>query len=146
VARLPSLLPELRTPAGQGADVLIEVGGKPAAVVIDARFCAFLERYAHLSALQVQVRGVHPEVSQQLLDVRTAAKSRNTNGTELAKPEEHAPTSEWLTVSQAAQLLGVGPRAVRQAITRGRLEAEHEERGYRIRRIDAQHYRATRAT
>jgi excisionase family DNA binding protein len=55
------------------------------------------------------------------------------------------PTSEWLTTAEAAQMMGVTPRAVRLAIAEGRLAAETSERGgYRVKREDAEAYREAR--
>jgi excisionase family DNA binding protein len=52
---------------------------------------------------------------------------------------------EWLSTAEAAKVIGVAQRTVRQAITEGRLAAEPSERdGYRIRRSDAEAYREAR--
>jgi excisionase family DNA binding protein len=51
------------------------------------------------------------------------------------------PTPEWLSTSQAAQVIGISQRTVRQAITEGRLPAKLSEKGgYQIKRSDAEAY------
>lgn len=51
--------------------------------------------------------------------------------------------AEVLTVNQAADLLGMTPVSVRQAIKQGRLRASKFGRDWQIKRVDAEAYRLT---
>lgn len=124
------------------------VGKDGPAVILDARACAVLERYAGLSDLRVRVRGVDPHISRQLEEVRLAALSwrSSATGTEEASGPEPATDSErWLSTGEAADLVGVTSRAIRKAIDEGRLEAVKVGGHNRISREDLEHYRAARA-
>lgn len=123
------------------------IGTDGPAVVLNARACAWLERYARLSDLRVRVRGTDPEISRQLEEIRYAAMAWRGSATgtkEAAKPEP-ATQLEWLSTGQAADLLGIGDRAVRKAIAETRLNATEVAGRYRISREDVEHYRAARA-
>jgi excisionase family DNA binding protein len=55
------------------------------------------------------------------------------------------PTPEWLSTSQAAQVIGICQRTVRQAVADGRLPAKLSEKGgYQIKRSDVEAYREAR--
>jgi excisionase family DNA binding protein len=124
---------------------LIGVDGP--AVLVSARITAILERYADLSALRVRTRGVDPEATQVLVNIRAAAMSwRGTaTGTTVAAIEELAAGLELLSTAQAADLLGVSRRGIGQAITRRKLPATRVGRVWRVSREDVEHYRAARA-
>ena len=123
------------------------IGTQGPAVVLDARTCAWLEKYAGLSSLRVRVRGTDQRISTQLEEVRYAAMSwrGSATGTEAATKPEPGASSQWLSTSQAADLLGVGPRAVVKAIGRGAIPAERVGSRWRVSREDIEHYRAARA-
>lgn len=123
------------------------IGENGQAVVLDARTCAWLERYAGLSGLRVRVRGVDPEISKQLEQVRAAAMSWRGSaiGTEEARKPEPAATLQWLSTTQVGDLLAVSSRAVVKAIARGSLEATWVGNRWQINREDVEHYRAARA-
>ncbi|GAA0986865.1 hypothetical protein ENKNEFLB_01944 [Nocardioides aquaticus] len=117
------------------------------AVAISARTAAWLERYAGLSALRVRVRGTDPLISEQLQEIRVVAMSWRGSacGTEGATSPEPATSSEWLSTTEAADLLGIGPRAVVKAIARGSIPAKRVGNRHRVSREDVEHYRSARA-
>lgn len=123
------------------------IGTHGPAVVLDARACAWLERYAGLTGLRVRVRGTDPEISRQLEEVRVAAMSwrGSATGSERDAEPELAAQSEWLSTGQVAKELMVTDRAIRKAIREGRLTATEIGGRYRISREDLEHYRAARA-
>lgn len=123
------------------------IGTNGPAVVLDARACAWLERYAGLTSLRVRVRGTDPEISKQLEEIRVAAMSwrGSATGTERDTEPELAAESEWLSTGQVADQLMVTDRAIRKAIREGRLVATDVGGRYRINREDLEHYRAARA-
>jgi excisionase family DNA binding protein len=114
--------------------VTVLVGKNGPSVVIDGRTCAWLERYAHLSALRVQVRGTVPDISTQLEEIRVAAMAwrSSATGTEEAPTAELAARSQWLSTKEAAEQLHMTDRAVRKAIREGRLTATAVGRAYRV--------------
>ena len=56
------------------------IGKEGPGVVLDARTCAWLERYAGLSRLRVAVRGTDPVISEQLGEIRYAAMAWRSSG------------------------------------------------------------------
>lgn len=118
-------------------------------VVVPARVAAWLERYTDLRSLRTAQRGADPEVDGVLIAMGVAAArwrqqhTGSARGTAVAATAEPAPSSS-LTTTQAGQLLGVGPRAVRKAIAEGRLRAEPHGSAWRIAREEVEHYRAAR--
>jgi excisionase family DNA binding protein len=115
---------------------------------LSARVCHVLEAKLGpaLANLRTHTRGVDQETAYALMAVREVAMS-------FVPPEEQAVVAtseqaavlEWLDTSEAADLMGLRtPRAVTQAIARGRLPAVKVGRAWRIRRTDIEHYR-TRA-
>jgi excisionase family DNA binding protein len=122
------------------------IGTNGPAVILDARTCAWLERYALLTSLRVRVRGTDPQVSRQLEEIRAAAMSWGSDcGTAVDPVPEPAAGLEYLGTSQVAKLVGVGPRAVVKAIAEGRLPAQLVGNQWRVARVDAEHYKAARA-
>ena len=123
------------------------VGARGPAVVLSARTAAWMERYAGLTSLRVRVRGTDPEISAELEHLRVVAMAwrGSATGTEAATKQEPAASSQWLSTSQAADLLGVGPRAVVKALARGALPATRIDSRWRVSREDLEHYRAARA-
>ena len=123
------------------------VGKEGPAVVLAARTCAWLERYAELSRLRVAVRGTDAGISEQLGEIRYAAmawRGSATGTTAATEPELAAQSEQWLTTGQAADLLNLTDRGIRKAIADGRLEATEVGGRYRISREDLEHYRAAR--
>ncbi|MFC4535687.1 helix-turn-helix domain-containing protein [Sphaerisporangium dianthi] len=115
-------------------------------VEIPARICAWLESHAGLARLRIERRGQDPEVDAVLAAIRQQAARWRTSATgspDAAQPEV-APSSTWLTTTQAGDLLGMTDRGVRDAIEGGRLPAENVAGRWRISREDVEHYRARR--
>lgn len=123
------------------------IGQNGPAVIISARTAAWLERYAGLSALRVRVRGTDPQISAELQELRVAAMSWRGSATgteEAAKPEPDTESDQWLSTGEAALVAGVTDRAIRKAISDGRLPATDSSGRHRISREDLEHYRAAR--
>ena len=124
------------------------IGTDGPAVVLDARTCAWLERYAGLSSLRVKVRGTDPHISAQLEAVRFAAMSWRGSATgtrDDTEPEPPTQSEQWLSTGQAADLAGVTSRAIRKAISDARLPANDVGGRYRISREDLEHWKSARA-
>lgn len=117
-------------------------------VVIPARVCAWLERYARLNEVRIRERGTDPEVDAVLVALRLAALTWRTTATGTpiaAKPEALADLNQWLSTTQAADILYITDRAVRLAIQENRLKATNVNGRWRITREDIQHFRAAKA-
>ncbi|WGY04324.1 helix-turn-helix domain-containing protein [Nocardioides sp. QY071] len=124
------------------------IGTDGPAVVVSARACAFLEQYAGLTTLRVRVRGVDPQLSKELEEIRLAAmhwRGSAAGTTDDTKPEPAAKSDQWLSTGQAAELAGVTSRAIRKAIANGRLPANEIGGQYRVSREDIEHFKAARA-
>jgi excisionase family DNA binding protein len=121
------------------------IGETGPAVVISARTAAWLEKYAGLTSLRVRVRGTDPEISRQLEEVRLAAMCwlSSVTGTVIAPEPELGP--EWLSTNEAADHVGLTPRAIRKAIADKRLPAMKYGHCWRVARDSLEHYIAARA-
>jgi len=80
---------------------------------------------------------------QAAAELRRAQRSGVAADVALATPETLRPASlavhEELTVTEAADLLGVKPQAIRARLKRGTIPGRHNERGHwRIRRTNLQ--------
>lgn len=119
------------------------------AVVISAETAYYLERICKVAALRQRLRdGRHPLVSQELLDLRTVAMSFDpaslpADAAVGSDPAEVA--TEWLSVAEAADLLGMGQRGVRLACQQDRLDAEQVGGRWQISREAVHNFRAARA-
>jgi excisionase family DNA binding protein len=116
-------------------------------VVVPGRVAAWLERHTDLRRLRAGVRGQDPEIDAVLVALATAAAAWRATATgtpDAARPEAESPCQQMST-GQAADLLGVTPRAVRQAVHEGRLTAERVGSRWLLDREDVEHYRAKRA-
>lgn len=117
-------------------------------VVVPARVCAWLERYASLNEVRIQERGADPEVDAVLVAVRLAALTWRTTATGTAvaaKPEAPTDLNQWMSTGQAAERLGITDRAVRLAIKENRLKATNLDGRWRITAEDLQHFTAAKA-
>lgn len=117
-------------------------------VVIPARVCAWLERHAGLNEVRIRERGSDAEVDAVLVAVRLAALTWRTTATGsplAAKPEAPTDLNQWLSTSQAADIIYITDRAVRLAIREGRLPATLLNGRWRITREDIQHFAAAKA-
>ncbi|WP_373461515.1 helix-turn-helix domain-containing protein [Pseudarthrobacter sp. W1I19] len=112
-------------------------------VVVPARVCAWLERHARLNQVRIENRGADAEVDAVLVALRLAAltwRSTATGSPVAVKPEATADLNQWLSTTQAADILYITDRAVRLAISENRLPATQVNGRYRIRREDVQHF------
>lgn len=117
-------------------------------VVIPARVCAWLERHARLNEVRIRERGSDPEVDAVLVALRLAALTWRTTATGTpvaAKPEPASELNQWLSTTQAADILYITDRAVRLAISEKRLPATFVNGRWRITREDTQHFAAAKA-
>lgn len=124
------------------------VGLDGPAVVISARACAWLDRYADLRHLRARYAAlVDDEITQTLVHMGVlAADWRNrhgaspAHGTAIADNTGQPPPLE-LTTQQAADLIGITPSGIRKAINRGQLDATRSNGRWTISRGDAEMYR-----
>ena len=121
-------------------------------VLIPGRVAAWLLSRAGLNEYHRGHRGDDPEVDQLLVALKIAAhiwRERNVgtgHGTRAADtPAQPAPSPNWLTTTAAARSLGIGTRAVRKAISAGRLRATWAGGCWWINAEDFEHFRARRA-
>lgn len=122
-------------------------------VMVPARIAALLERGTDISALRVRTRGIDPEASAVLEDIRLVAMSwssepdfASTQSEDDSERKVAGCSEQWMTTGQVAQRLGLTPQAVRNAIRAGRLRAtQHEGNRFQVSREDFEHYRAARA-
>jgi len=131
---------------------VVIVGADGPAVVISARTAVFLEQHGRLSALRVRVRGINPEVSRELEELRYVAMSHCHSGSTSAagsrddrSPEVAAPSQVWMSSEQASRHLDLTGRAVRLACHEGRLPAERVGGRWRISSAAVAEFGAGRA-
>jgi excisionase family DNA binding protein len=120
-------------------------------VLISGRTCAYLLKYAGLNDFRKRQRGSDSEVARDLLVMALGAQawlSSGRTGTQVADLPEPAAGSEQaetrLSATQAGTLLGITSRAIRKAISEGRLHATRDGREHRIDRTDIELYRTGR--
>ena len=118
-------------------------------VVIPAWFAEWLEVHAGLGHLRVDCRGMDPAVDELLRALHFAALGAASAGTS-APGSAEAPAPEVLpelpvTVNELAESVGITARAVRHAISDGRLPAHRVADRWLIDRADVEHYQRTRA-
>jgi len=118
-------------------------------VVVPAWFARWLELNTDLDRQRVNRRGMDPAADEALVALHFAAMhaaSAHTSApgsTRPAAPE--VPQDLPLTVSELAERVGITGRAVRHAITAGRLPAHRVADRWLIDRADAEHWRRNRA-
>lgn len=115
-------------------------------VTVPGRVAAILESRCKLTELRVALRGIDPEVDEALMAITLAAHHWRNSATGRATPAEPevTPRSEWVSTTEAADILYITTRAVRLAITENRLNATRVGKSYRINREDLEHYKAAR--
>lgn len=116
-------------------------------VIIPARVCAWLERYASLNEVRIRERGADPEVDAVLVAVRLAALTWRTTATGTpiaAKPEVAPDLNQWMSTGQVADRLGITDRAVRLAIQEQRLHATNVAGRWRVAIEDLEHFSAAK--
>lgn len=95
-------------------------------VVVPARIAAWLEQRAGLTTdSRIRVRDTDPAAYEVLMALHVAALDhRSETGTNLAPAQPVRPESEkWFTTTEAASLVGVTDRAIRNWCASGRLPA-----------------------
>lgn len=129
------------------------VGDEGPAVVLSAETAYWLERICKVSSLRQRLRdGSHQRVSVELLELRRVAMSFDPTrlpataevGSGSAEVAAGLESREWLSVGEAADLLGIGERAVRLACSQDRLDAEQVGGRWRITRQALEDFKATR--
>ena len=130
----------------QASELLTGVDGP--VVLLSARACAWLLRYAELDRYHLDHRGEDAEIDQSLIALKTAALiwRYTATGTKNAARPELAADSEWLSTKQAADALAMTDRAIRKAIREKRLQANTVGRAYRINREQLAHFKARKGT
>jgi excisionase family DNA binding protein len=118
-------------------------------VVVPAWFARWLELHTDLDGQRVNRRGMDPAVDEVLVALHFAsmhAASAHTSAPGSARPPApEVPQDLPVTVSELAERVGITGRAVRHAITAGRLPAHRVADRWLIDRADAETYRRTRA-
>ena len=122
------------------------IHGAGAVIIVPARICAYLNRYAGLEQFRRDNVGIDPDVDALLIAFRVAelAWRRSVTGTTQAATPELAASSEWLSTTQAAGQLHMTDRGIRTAIAAGRLQADSVAGRWRISREALSHFRQTR--
>jgi excisionase family DNA binding protein len=124
-----------------GLDGPIGVIGGPEAIA--------LLWFRDMDSYQRQHRGANVDLDRatavlRLVSAAYRAAPSSPNGTFPAEPAEHVPQSNrQLTTAQASTVIGITPRAIRKAITNGRLHAERSGGRWLINATDAALYRQT---
>ena len=116
-------------------------------VIIPAEYAYKLNRLV-LNTIRPKVRGADPQLDQVLqalgyAGLRWAESGRGTNVVPQQEPVR--PSTQTVSTTAAAAILGITDRAVRKAITEGRLTATAVDGRWRIDRAELETYRANRA-
>jgi hypothetical protein len=117
--------------------------------VVSGRIAALLLARAGLDQYHRAHRGEDPELDSTLVALKVTAAAWRATGTNCgtATPPSAPPASPspaWLTTRAVARSLGMTSRAVRKAITVGRLPAQHWAGRWWINPDDVEHLRARR--
>lgn len=115
-------------------------------VILSGRVCAKLERLAQLHTIRVDQRGIDPEFDAMLGAMRIAALAwrDSATGTKTVPLPEAETRLRWFSTTEVADRLNVTDRAIRQAITDGRLPARKLDGHWRIGREDFEQFKAAR--
>jgi excisionase family DNA binding protein len=117
-------------------------------VIVPVRIAHMLANRGNLEDLRIFARGVDPELYNVLAALHRGALQWRTSATgsdDAVKPEVDRDL-KWLSTTEAAELLNMTDRGIRDAITKGRLKATTVAGRHRISRTDFEHYRAARRT
>jgi excisionase family DNA binding protein len=123
------------------------VGAEGPETRISGRVAEYLMRHAGLDEFRRAHRGADAEVDNALIAMSVVAgawRASATGSSEAAKPEV-AASSEWLSTTEAGQLLNVTDRMIRLACKTERLKGIRRNGRWRIHRTDLEHYRAARS-
>jgi excisionase family DNA binding protein len=127
------------------ASYLLRAG--EAYLIMPPRIAALIESRTNVKALRVKLRGIDPEATAVLEDLRVAALSwrscpDTTTGVDRAR--KPAARSSRLTTGQAAELAKVTRQAIGKAIRTGHLTAIKINGRYHIERPDLDQWRSSR--
>lgn len=113
-------------------------------VVVPGRVAAWLADRLRLSELRARIRGIDAEVDAVLVALSVVASAWRLSATGNASATSEVPdaNSGWLTTGETAKRVDRTDRAIRAAITTGRLPAERIGGRWFVRTEDAEHYRA----
>ncbi len=119
-------------------------------VVVPAWFARWLELNTDLGRQRINRRGQDPAVDEVLVALHyaathAAASDRTSVAGSKRLPEPALPQDLYMSVSEVAESVGVSGRAIRLAITAGRLPAHRVADRWLIDKVDADNYRRTRA-
>jgi excisionase family DNA binding protein len=116
-------------------------------VEVPGRVAAWLESKLDLRRVRTDARGVDPEVDSVLADMHRVALiwRASVNASDRAEPPQAHALLPWLTVSEAADQLGVTGSRVRQLVHTNALPAEMVDRRWRLDREALEHFVAARA-
>ncbi len=119
-------------------------------VVVPAWFALWLELNTDLGRQRINRRGVEPAADELLVALHyaathAAASDRPSAAGSVPPRLPEARQDLPMTVSELAERVGITGRAVRQAITAGRLHAHRSGHRYLIDRADAETFRRNRA-
>ncbi len=118
-------------------------------VAVPAWFARWLELNTDLDRQRVNRRGMDPAADEALVALHFAAMhaaSAHTSAPGSTRPPPpEVPRDLPVTVSELAEQVGITGRAIRHAITAGRLPAHRVADRWLIDRADAETYRRTRA-
>lgn len=115
-------------------------------VIVPARVARRLVQVFLLDRYHVEHRGEDPELDAVIVALRVAGLKWATSVgvSEPRKPAQAMSLSSWLSSTEIAGQLGIGPPAVRLACREGRLPAELVDGRWRVSREDFEHWRAAR--
>ncbi len=138
------MTPVASTPARPVESAIQGLSG-PISVIEGAEATALIATF-RLVAHSREHRGADPDVDRAIAKLRlcsAAYRARAGSGTFDAEPPEPVRLSDrQLTTGEASHLLGITDRAVRKAITEGRLHAKRSGGRWLIKSEDAARYRA----
>lgn len=141
--------PERRAPSIRPAGAYLHGLDGPV-VIVTGRVAAWLLTNTSLPQLRAQVRGADPEIDAGLIALTNAglhwrtSAATSDSGSALVDEAEVAPALDSMSTGQAAEALGIGDRAVRLAIAKGRLKAQQIGGRWLVDREDIEQYRAGR--
>jgi len=118
-------------------------------VPLPAWFARWLELNTDLDHQRVNRRGMDPGADEVLVALHYlalhAASTHTSAPGSTPPPAPEVPQDLPMTVSELAEQVGITGRAIRHAITGGRLPAHRVADRWLIDRADAETYRRTRA-
>lgn len=117
-------------------------------MILTGADAALIYQAAHLRELRIAARGKSDRLYSLLTDI-TAAAFAHQSSVEGTKPQDSTETRETesagiVTVGYVARRAGITPRAVRNHITEGLLEAQQQGRIWIITTQAAEQYLAGR--